>query len=141
MQSSSCHLLSAYCGVVILPVQGTCLPYLNLHVVPSVADAAHAAPVAGCACRLRVQVDGLAAVAAALGCNSQLSRLSLAGSGLSGTALAAMAAAGLAAAAALACLELSVPEAKVGVLGALHCICKCSNACEGNASGVPSCKA
>ncbi|WIA12491.1 hypothetical protein OEZ85_012524 [Tetradesmus obliquus] len=43
----------------------------------------------------------------------QLSRLSLAGSGLSGTALAAMAAAGLAAAAALACLGLSVPEAKM----------------------------
>uniref|UniRef100_A0A383WMK2 Uncharacterized protein n=1 Tax=Tetradesmus obliquus TaxID=3088 RepID=A0A383WMK2_TETOB len=59
------------------------------------------------------QVHGLAAVAAALGCNSQLSRLSLAGSGLSGTALAAMAAAGLAAAAALACLDLSVPEAKM----------------------------
>jgi hypothetical protein len=61
-----------------------------------------------------LQVDGLAAAAAALGCTSQLASLSLAGSGISGTCLAAMADAGLAAAAALASLDISIPESKVG---------------------------
>jgi hypothetical protein len=69
-----------------------------------------------CVC---LQVDGLAAIAAALGCNSQLSSLSLAGSGISGACLAAMAGAGLAAAAALATLDISIPDSKVSGLG-LH---------------------
>jgi hypothetical protein len=64
-------------------------------------------------CCVPWQVDGLAAVAAALSCNSQLASLSLAGSGISGACMAAMAAAGLAAAAALATLDISVPDAKV----------------------------
>jgi hypothetical protein len=67
-----------------------------------------------CVC---LQVDGLAAIAAALGCNSQLTSLSLAGSGITGSCLAAMAGAGLAAAAALATLDISIPDSKVSSLG------------------------
>jgi hypothetical protein len=69
-----------------------------------------------CVC---LQMDGLAAIAAALGCNSQLTSLSLAGSGISGSCLAAMAGAGLAAAAALATLDISIPDSKVSRHG-LH---------------------